>query len=66
MSDVVNVVHDIVEKISSSITYSASAITMAAGALTLNEWLAIGGFCLGLASFAFNVWFKMKYKRKDL
>jgi len=65
MSDVVDAVHSIADKLSSLITYSASGVAVAAGALTLNEWLAVGGFCIGLAQFTFNVWFKMKYKRKD-
>ena len=60
MANVIDLVHEA----SSPIAYSASAATVA-GAITLNEWLGIGGFCLGVATFIFNVWFKMKYKRKD-
>lgn len=54
--------HEVIEKATSIVTYSASGATVFGG-ITLNEWLGIGGFVIAAASFAFNIWFKMKYKR---
>lgn len=34
------------------------------GGLTLNEWLAIGGFMLAVASFAFQVFVTLLYKER--
>jgi len=67
MSERLNVIvdnsHEVIEKATSIVTYTASAGTVIGG-FTLNEWLGFGGLCVALASFGFNVWFKMKYKRK--
>ncbi|MFL7024270.1 phage holin [Enterovibrio norvegicus] len=41
----------------SAISYSASAVTTMAG-LTFNEWVALGGFLIGVATFAVNWWYK--------
>ena len=38
-------------------TWSGAFIS-AFGALTINQWLAIGGFCLAAAGFLVNFWFK--------
>ena len=43
----------------SPVTYGASVFTIIAG-LTINEWVAIGGLILGLATFALNWWYKHK------
>lgn len=34
------------------------------GGLTLNQWLAIGGFLLALASFIFQAWISWYFKQK--
>ncbi len=43
----------------SAATYTASAITVVSG-LSLTEWLAIGGFVVGLLTFAVNLYFQNK------
>lgn len=43
----------------SAATYTASAITVVSG-LSLTEWLAIGGFVMGLLTFAVNLYFQHK------
>ena len=45
------------EKVMTAVSYSASAITTIAG-LTINEWVALGGLCIGVATFAVNLWFR--------
>jgi len=63
LTSIVDNAHEAIEKATSVVTYTASAGTVIGG-FTLNEWLGSGGLCVALASFGFNVWFKMKYKRK--
>ncbi len=41
----------------SAVSYGASAVTTIAG-LTINEWVALGGFLIGVATFAVNWWYK--------
>lgn len=41
----------------SAISYSASVVTTVAG-FTINEWVALGGFLIGVATFAVNWWYK--------
>lgn len=48
------------EKATVAATYSASAVTTMAG-LTINEWVALGGFLIGVATFAVNLWFKREH-----
>ena len=45
------------EKVATAVSYSASAITTMAG-LTINEWVALGGLCIGLATFLVNLWYR--------
>ncbi|CZF79704.1 phage holin [Grimontia marina] len=42
---------------SAAISYGASAVTTLAG-LTINEWVALGGFLIGVATFGVNWWYK--------
>ncbi len=37
----------------SAVSYSASAVTTLAG-LSINEWVALGGFLIGVATFVVN------------
>ena len=48
------------EKIATAVSYSASAITTITG-LTINEWVALGGLCIGLATFIVNLWYRREY-----
>ena len=55
-----------VEQIATSASYSASGAAVFFG-LTVDEWGIIGvlvGIALGVATFTFNIWFKMKYGKK--
>lgn len=45
------------DKVSTAVSYTASAVTTVAG-LSINEWVAIGGLLIGVATFATNVWFR--------
>ncbi|WP_414617121.1 phage holin [Zhongshania sp.] len=45
------------DKASTVVSYTASAVTTVAG-LSINEWVAIGGLLIGVATFATNVWFR--------
>jgi len=52
-----------VEQVSTAASYGASGAAVFFG-LTVDEWGIIGvlvGIALGVATFAFNVWFKMKH-----
>jgi len=54
-----------VDEIGTVASYTASGAAVWMG-LTVDEWGIIGvlvGICLGVATFAFNVWFKMKYSK---
>lgn len=51
-----------IEKGATKTAYAASGVTIFSG-VTVNEWGVIVGMALGVATFAFNVWFKMKYGR---
>ena len=53
-----------VDQMTSPATYAASAFTVIAG-LTINEWVAIGGLILGLATFIVNWWYKRKNFNAD-
>lgn len=41
------------ERIASNSAYATSAVAMTAG-MSVNEWLAMGGFLLGFATFIVN------------
>jgi hypothetical protein len=47
----------------SGLTYSSAAMTVIGG-LTLNEWLAISGIVLGLATFVVNWVYKQKHWKR--
>ena len=47
------------EKIATAASYSASAVTTIAG-VTINEWVALGGLCIGLATFIVNLWYRQQ------
>lgn len=54
-----------VEKLAAKASYGASAGTVFFG-FTTDEWGVIGiitGIVLGVATFSFNAWFRMKYMR---
>lgn len=53
---------DAIEKAATKSAYATSGITIVSG-LTVNEWGVLVGMLLGVLTFAFNVWFKMKYGR---
>jgi hypothetical protein len=58
---------DHLEQAATAASYSASGAAVFLG-LTVDEWGIVGvlvGIVLGAATFAFNVWFKMKHIRKD-
>lgn len=55
-----------VEQIGTNLSYAAAGGSVFLG-LTVDQWGIVGvlvGIVLGLATFGFNVWFKMKYQRK--
>ncbi|MGH1371145.1 MAG: HP1 family phage holin [Cellvibrionaceae bacterium] len=45
--------NQLVERIASNSAYATSAVAMTAG-MSVNEWLALGGFLLGFATFVVN------------
>ena len=54
------------EQVATTASYSASGVAVFFG-LTVDEWGIIGvlvGITLGIATFAFNIWFKMKYGKQ--
>lgn len=53
---------DAIERVATKSVYAASGVSIVSG-LTVNEWGVIVGMILGIGTFAFNVWFKMKYQR---
>lgn len=53
---------DAIERVATKSVYAASGVSIVSG-LTVNEWGVIVGMILGVATFAFNIWFKMKYQR---
>lgn len=53
---------DAIERMATKSVYAASGVSIVSG-LTVNEWGVIVGMILGVGTFAFNVWFKMKYQR---
>lgn len=53
-----------IEKAATKTAYAASGMTIVSG-LTVNEWGVVVGMVLGVATFAFNVWFKMTYGRDN-
>lgn len=53
---------EFIEKGATKIAYTASGATIFCG-LTVNEWGVLIGTGIGVATFVFNIWFKMKYQR---
>jgi len=48
------------EKSTVAAAYGASVTTTLAG-YSINEWVAIGGLLIGLATYLTNVWFKREH-----
>jgi hypothetical protein len=48
------------EKSTVATAYWASLITTVNG-LSINEWVAIGGLMIGVATFLTNLWFKREH-----
>lgn len=46
-------------------SYISSGAIAGAGAWTVNEWLMVGGFLLGLATFAVNWYFKLRRDQRE-
>lgn len=46
-------------------TGPTGAATATAGALTFNEWLAVGGFLIALASFFVNWYYQHKRDKRE-
>jgi 4-hydroxybenzoate polyprenyltransferase len=53
------------DKITTAAAYSTSGATFLAGSMSLNEWLAVGGFILAVATFAVNIYFQRKRDRRE-
>lgn len=53
------------DKVTTSAAYATSGATFLAGSLSLNEWLAVGGFILAIATFCVNVYFQRKRDRRE-
>ena len=53
------------DKVTTSAAYATSGATLLAGSLSLNEWLAVGGFILAVATFCVNVYFQRKRDRRE-
>lgn len=53
---------DTIERVGTNTVYGASVVSIFSG-LTVNEWGVVVGMFLGVSTFIFNVWFKMKYQR---
>jgi len=53
------------DKVTTAAAYTTSGATFVAGSLSLNEWLAIGGFILAIATFCVNVYFQRKRDRRE-
>ncbi len=48
------------EKVNVAASYWISLFTFFTG-LTVNEWVAVGGLLIGLATFVTNFWFKREH-----
>lgn len=48
---------------STAVSYTTSAGVIAGGVYTLNEWLAIGGFCIALLTFASSIYFNIRREK---
>lgn len=53
------------DKVATTAAYTTSGATFLAGSLSLNEWLAIGGFALAIATFCVNVYYQRKRDRRE-
>jgi len=53
------------DKVTTAAAYTTSGATFLAGSMSLNEWLAIGGFILAMATFCVNVYFQRKRDRRE-
>lgn len=52
-----------IEKTATAVSYSASAVTTIAG-LSINEWVAVGGLLIGIATFVTNKHQHLKLDRE--
>ena len=58
---------EVVEKMATKTIYAASGVA-AVGGFTMDEWgvfFGCVGVIIGIATFAFNAWFKMKYLKPE-
>lgn len=53
------------DKVTTVAAYSTSGATFLAGSMSLNEWLAVGGFILAVATFGVNIYFQRKRDRRE-
>jgi hypothetical protein len=50
--------------IGSTVSYSAAASLTMIGGFSINEWAAIVGICLGIATFLFNIYWKVTHTER--
>lgn len=53
------------DKLTTAAAYTTSGATFLAGSMSLNEWLAVGGFILAVATFCVNVYFQRKRDKRE-
>lgn len=52
------------DKLTTPISYATSASMTILGGLTINDWLAVTGIVLGIATFAVNWFYKHKQSKQ--
>ena len=50
--------------IPSAVSYTSAASLTMIGGLSINEWAAVVGICLGIATFGFNIYWKVKHTER--
>ncbi len=45
----------------STLSYAGSGAATTVGVLTFNEWVALAGLALGVATFLLNFWYKRQH-----
>lgn len=53
------------DKVTTAAAYTTSGATFLAGSMSLNEWLAVGGFMLAIATFIVNIYFQRKRDKRE-